>query len=117
MKSNVSLPKTPSLVKLSRSIEESFVRDFGFDQVETYPWVDKKSLEMFGVDFDNLYSLKNPIDTDKPYMRDDMDYVMINYVTKNCKFFDDFRMFDLGRIWSKKYDIKKENAKFANEFV
>lgn len=117
MKSEISLPKTPSLVKLSRSIEESFVRDFGFDQVETYPWVDKKSLEIFGVDFDNLYSLKNPIDTDKPYMRDDMDYVMINYVTKNCKFFDDFRMFDLGRIWSKKYDIKNENAKFANQFV
>lgn len=117
MKSNVVLPKTPSLVKLSRSIEESFVRDFGFDQVETYPWVDKKSLEMFGVDLNNLYGLKNPIDTDKPYLRDDIDYIMINYVTKNCKFFDDFRMFDLGRIWSKKYDIKNEKAKFANEFV
>jgi len=65
----------------------------------------------------NLYSLKNPIDTDKPYLRDDIDYIMINYVTKNCKFFDDFRMFDLGRIWSKKYDIKNEKAKFANEFV
>jgi hypothetical protein len=55
MKSEISLPKTSSLVKLSRAIEESFVRDFGFDQVETYPWVDKKSLEMFGVDFNNLY--------------------------------------------------------------
>jgi len=117
MKSEISLPKTSSLVKLSRAIEESFVRDFGFDQVETYPWVDKKSLEMFGVDFNNLYWLKNPIDTDKPYLRDDIDYIMINYVTKNCKFFDDFRMFDLGRIWSKKYDIKNEKAKFANEFV
>lgn len=117
MKSAISLPKTPSLVKLSRSIEESFVRDFGFDQVETYPWIDKKSLEMFDIDFDDLYSLKNPIDTDKPYMRDDMDYIMINYVTKNSKFFDEFKIFDIARIWSKKYDIKKENAKFANEFV
>ena len=117
MKSEISLPKTSSLVKLSRAIEESFVRDFGFDQVETYPWVDKKSLEMFGIDLNNLYWLKNPIDTDKPYLRDDIDYIMINYVTKNCKFFDDFRMFDLGRIWSKKYDIKNEKAKFANEFV
>lgn len=117
LKSDVSLPKTPSMVKLSRAIEESFVRDFGFDQVETYPWVDQKSLEIFGVDLSNLYGLKNPIDTDKPYLRDDIDYIMINYVTKNCKFFDDFRIFDLGRIWSKKYDIKNENAKFANEFV
>jgi len=117
LKSNVSLPKTPSMVKLSRIIEECFVRDFWFDQVETYPWVDKKTLDVFGVDLDNLYGLKNPIDTDKPYLRDSIDYIMINYVTKNCKFFDDFRLFDLGRIWSKKYDIKNENAKFANQFV
>ena len=117
LKSDVSLPKTPSMVKLSRAIEESFVRDFEFDQVETYPWVDQKSLEIFGVDLNNLYGLKNPIDTDKPYLRDDIDYIMINYVTKNCKFFDEFRLFDLGRIWSKKYDVKNEKAKFANEFV
>ncbi len=117
MKSDVSLPKTPSLVKLSRSIEESFVRDFGFDQVETYPRVDQKSLNLFGIDTTDLYWLKNPIDTDKPYLRDDMDYIMINYITKNSKFFDDFKIFDIGRIWSKKYDLQNETAKFANEFV
>jgi hypothetical protein len=61
--------------------------------------------------------LKNPIDTDKPYLRDDIDYIMINYVTKNCKFFDKFKLFDIGRIWSKKFDKKLEDAKFANQFV
>ena len=93
------------------------MRNCGFDQVETYPWADEKSLKLFDVDMSNLYGLKNPIDTDKPYLRDDIDYIMINYVTKNSKFFDDFKMFDIGRIWSKKHDIQNDNGKFADEFV
>jgi hypothetical protein len=35
----ISLHKTSSLVNLIRKIEETFVRNFEFDQVETYPWV------------------------------------------------------------------------------
>lgn len=117
MKSEISLPKTSSLTNLARNLEDCFVRDFWFDQVETYPWIDKKSLELFDVNFDELYSLKNPIDTDKPFLRDSMDYVLINYITKNSKFFDEFNVFDLGRIWSKKYDKQNDNWKFADEFV
>lgn len=117
MKSEITLPKTSSLTNLSRNLEDLFVKDFWFDQVETYPWIDGKSLELFGVNIDNLYSLKNPIDTDKPYLRDSMDYILINYVTKNSKFFDEFKIFDLWRIWSKKYDLQNNEAKFADEFV
>jgi phenylalanyl-tRNA synthetase beta subunit len=39
LQSGVSLPKTSSLVNLIRKIEELFVRDYKFNQVETYPWV------------------------------------------------------------------------------
>jgi phenylalanyl-tRNA synthetase beta subunit len=53
------------------------------------------------VDLGNLYTIKNPIDLDKPYLRDDLDYVLINYVSKNSKFFEDFKIFDIGRVWSK----------------
>lgn len=116
MQSEISLPETSVLTNLSRDMEDIFVKYFGFDQVETYPWVDKKSLDLFGVDTNNLYMIKNPIDTDKPYMRDDMDYVMINYIAKNSKFFDEFKIFDAGRVWSKKWDIDID-SKFADEFV
>jgi len=71
---------------------------------------------LFGVDFDTMYKLKNPIDTDKPWMRDDLDYVLIEYVSKNSKFFEDFKIFDIGRIWSKDFANQVE-SKFADEFV
>jgi hypothetical protein len=39
LKSEVALPKTSSLVDLVRDIEELFVKNYNFDQVETYPRV------------------------------------------------------------------------------
>jgi hypothetical protein len=39
LKAEVALPKTSSLVNLVRDIEENFVKNYKFDQVETYPWV------------------------------------------------------------------------------
>jgi phenylalanyl-tRNA synthetase beta subunit len=65
-------------------------------------------MELFDVKLENLYQFKNPIDLDKPYMRDNLDYILINYVTKNSKFFDEFRIFDIGRVWSKLWNNKKE---------
>jgi len=116
LSSVVELPKTSPLVNLIRKVEEVCVRNYKFDQVESYPRVWGKNLELFGVDFDTMYKLKNPIDTDKPWMRDDLDYVLIEYVSKNSKFFEDFKIFDIGRIWSKDFANQVE-SKFADEFV
>ncbi|HRX63834.1 MAG TPA: phenylalanine--tRNA ligase subunit beta [Candidatus Absconditabacterales bacterium] len=116
LSSVVELPKTSPLVNLIRKVEEVCVRNYKFDQVESYPRVGGKNLELFGVDFDTMYKLKNPIDTDKPWMRDDLDYVLIEYVSKNSKFFEDFKIFDIGRIWSKDFANQVE-SKFADEFV
>jgi phenylalanyl-tRNA synthetase beta chain len=116
LQSDVSLPKTYSLVNLIRKMEETFVRNYKFDQVETYPRVGWKNLELFDVNLDNLYNFKNPIDLDKPYMRDNLDYILINYVTKNSKFFDDFKIFDIGRVRSKLWN-NNSVWKFADELV
>ncbi len=116
LQSDISLPKTSSLVNLIRKMEESFVRNYRFDQVETYPRVGWKNLELFDVNLESLYHFKNPIDLDKPYMRDNLDYILINYVSKNSKFFDEFKIFDIGRVWSKSWNDKKE-WKFADELI
>jgi phenylalanyl-tRNA synthetase beta subunit len=50
-----------------------------------------------------MYNLKNPIDTDRPYMRNDLDYILVNYIAKNSKFFENFKIFDIGRIRSKQF--------------
>jgi phenylalanyl-tRNA synthetase beta subunit len=64
-----------------------------------------------------MYRLKNPIDLEKPYMRNNLDYILINYIAKNSKFFEDFKIFDIGRVWSKNFAKNDIKSKFADEFV
>lgn len=117
IKSDVVLPKTSSLVNLVRELEEIFVRDFNFNQVETYPWIWKSDLEDFDVNLENLYKIKNPIDSDKPYLRSDLDNILTNYIYKNSKFFDNFKIFDIGKVWNKWNAKNNLESRFANDVV
>ena len=117
LRSEVALSNTSSLVDLVRNFEEAFVKNYKFDQVETYPRVWGKNLDIFDVDLSNMYKLKNPIDLEKPYMRNNLDYILINYIAKNSKFFEEFKIFDIGRVWSKDFAKNWIKSKFADEFV
>ncbi|MEI8091303.1 MAG: hypothetical protein WCG98_03490 [bacterium] len=48
-----------------------------------------------------LYWLQNPINPETPYLRDEMTYGLLNHVVKNHKFFDEFTLFDIGKVWKK----------------
>lgn len=63
--------------------------------------------------------LQNPVNPEAPYMRDDLIYGLLNHTAKNSKFFDNFKIFDIGKIWNKT-DMKnavKGKSKFASDFV
>ncbi len=105
-------------VELMRTLEDLFVQDFCFDQTETYPWTSAKLLQQFGTNPEQCYSLQNPVNIDTPYLRDNMIYNLLGYAAKNSKFFDSFRIFDIGNIWYKDLEKKpKEHQTYANSFV
>jgi phenylalanyl-tRNA synthetase beta subunit len=85
---------------------------------------------LFGVNKDNLYSLQNPVNPEAPYMRDSMVYNLLSFVAKNSKFFDEIKMFDIGRVRNKKEipaasnnpyrtsaGMTSEDEKYASSFV
>lgn len=108
-------------VSIQRKLEDIVVKNLNFDQVETYPRISEKTVSLFGINKDNLYSLQNPVNPEAPYMRDSMIYNLLSFVSKNSKFFDEFKMFDIGRIrnkweiWNEKWEI--EDEKYASSFV
>lgn len=108
-------PYTP-YVTIQRKLEDILVRNSWANQVETYPRIGEKILKEFGKDKDICYELQNPVNPDVPYMRDDMVYGLLWHTAKNSKFFDSFSLFDIGKVWKKWSDSKKE-GKFASEFV
>lgn len=113
----VYMPYTP-YVALQRQLEDILVRSIGCDQVETYPWIGEKIVETFGKDKKILYMLQNPVNPEAPYMRDDMIYGLLAHTVKNSKFFDSFKIFDIGKVWTKGEGTReKGQGKFASEFV
>lgn len=63
-----------------------------------------------------MYMLQNPVNPEAPYMRDDLIYGLLTYTARNSKFFDNFKLFDIGNIRSKT-EKSSEKGEFASSFV
>lgn len=103
-------------VSVQRKIEDILVRNFACNQVETYPRVSEKILKDFGRKPEHCYLLQNPTHLESPYMRDSMIYNLLAHTAKNSKFFDTFKMFDIGKVWRQDSSSKREWS-FASAFV
>lgn len=110
-------PYTP-YVEIQRKIEDILVRNVGCDQTETYPRISEKALGELGRNKEHMYMLQNPVNPEAPYMRDDMVYGLLAHTAKNSKFFDEFKIFDIGKIRMKGQGTsEKGQEKFASDFV
>jgi len=116
-------------IAIQRKIEDILVRNIGCNQVETYPWLSEKIVKDLWIS-DKLYKLQNPVNPEAPYLRGDMFPELLSYVAKNCKFFDEFKIFDIGKVWNT-FETKEKrneelwlnipeqlkNGNFASNFV
>ncbi len=107
----------PSDIALVRTIEETLVKERKYNQIETYPWIGEKQCELFAVEKDNLYSLQNPIDVQFPYLRDSMVYGLLQAIGKNGKFFENIKIFDIGKVWKKSEHSSESSSKYAIDSI
>ena len=103
-------------VSIQRKVEDVLVRNFACNQTETYPRISEKTIQEFAKDKNNFYSLQNPTSPDAPYLRDDMVYGLLAYTAKNSKFFDQFKIFDIGKV-RMKWKAAKPWALFASDSI
>ncbi len=103
-------------VALQRNLEDILVRTIGCNQTETYPRISEKTLQEFWKQPEQMYMLQNPVNPEAPYMRDDLIYGLLTYTARNSKFFDNFKLFDIGNIRSKT-EKSSEKGEFASSFV
>lgn len=96
-------------VKVLRTVEQTMIEIFKFNQLETYPRVSKSQIEQFENDADNLYTLQNPLNPEFPYLRDSMLYNLLTIASKSSKFFDQFKIFDIGKVWKKGTPLQSHN--------
>lgn len=104
-------------VKTIRLLEDILVRNLWLQQTESYPWIGKKIAEQFWFSLADLYSLKNPITLDAPYLRPTLVTWLLPYIAKNCKFFDSFGLFDIWSVWERKHTSSETSLHYASEFT
>lgn len=104
-------------VEILRKVEELMIDNFKFDEIETYPWVSEAQIQQLGSDPQWLYALQNPLNPEFPLLRDQMLYNLLTISSKNSKFFDQFRIFDIGKVWKKweKKDAQALDQRYAEE--
>jgi phenylalanyl-tRNA synthetase beta chain len=84
--------------RTQRYIEQALVRQ-QFSQIETYPRCSQQQILDLWIGLEDCYLIKNPIDTNQPYLRPTMLWSMLGAVAKNILTFESMKLFDTGKIW------------------
>lgn len=100
----------PNDVQVIRNIENTLSEKKYYTQIETYPWAEEALMDQFS-QLPNmpenakkqLLTLKNPLSPETKNLRNSMFYNLFSYAKKNHKFYDDFMLYDIGKIRSESF--------------
>jgi phenylalanyl-tRNA synthetase beta chain len=83
----------------------------GFTEVSNYSFISDADAAMFGYSTDKLLQVANPIIADQKYMRPALLPGIRRNLADNSRYFTDFRLFEIGRAYSKSADgVPKERT-------
>ncbi|MCX8124126.1 MAG: phenylalanine--tRNA ligase subunit beta [Spirochaetes bacterium] len=123
-----NIPEQPPLVPCappSRNIKRTFerdiksilVNDFHMTEVSNYSFVGEALLNKLQLNEDKELKLKNPLSKEQDRLRRSLIPNLIVNITTNQRFFDDFRIFELGRVYLKEdrlsNDLATENTRVS----
>lgn len=85
-------------------IIKNFFAGQGFNEVYNYSFVGENDLEIFGVDEKEnnfrFFELENPLSPDLKFLRPLLIFNMLRAASLNLKNYDEFRLFEIGKIFS-----------------
>ena len=88
-------------ILLERRIKEYLAERCGFYEIYTYPWIEEKYIQVAGVDMNKSLKLATPPAPDLAYLRSSLIPGMIEAISKNLRYYDEFRLFDYEEVYEK----------------
>ncbi|MBZ5490539.1 MAG: phenylalanine--tRNA ligase subunit beta [Acidobacteriia bacterium] len=76
----------------------------GFTEVSNYSFISEVDAAIFPSWTGRLLQVANPIVAEQKYMRPSLLHGILRNLTNNSRFFTDFRLFEIGRVYSKGND-------------
>ncbi len=101
------VPYTPQ-VQMRRSLEELMIQKMRFVQMETYPWIRSRWIDMLGIDTSSLYEMTNGLNPERKYLRPTMIWSLLEVIEKNAPFFDAIKICDIGNVWAKELESMEQ---------
>ena len=88
-------------VLLERRIKEYLAERCGFYEIFTYPWIEEKYIKAAGINMDKSLKLATPPAPDLAYLRSSLIPGMLEAISKNLRYYDEFRLFDYEEVYEK----------------
>lgn len=106
-------------VILERRIKEYLSVRCGFNEIFTYPWVDIKYINAASIDTNNLVKLATPPSPEEAYLRSSLVPGMLESISKNLRYFDSFKMYEMAQVFEKVFimsQVKMKHYQFIRNF-
>jgi phenylalanyl-tRNA synthetase beta chain len=97
----LAAPVARNLVHEQHSDLRSILTGQGFTEVSNYSFISDADAETFGYRPASLLQVANPIIAEQKYMRPSLLPAIRRNLSDNSRFFNDFRLFEIGREYSK----------------
>jgi len=83
----------------------------GFNEVYNYSFIGEKNVssKIYLTDINILVELRNPLAEDKKYLRPSLIFNLLKNASDNFRYFDNVRIFEIGKIFYWNKEIKEEN--------
>ncbi len=88
-------------ILLERRIREYLSFRCGFDEIITYPWVEEKYIDVVGLDKSKMVRLATPPSPDTAYLRSSLIPGILDAISKNLRYFDDFKIYEMAECYEK----------------
>lgn len=103
----ISLPERSESVYWENVLKD-YLNYFSFTEVYNYSFIGEEDVQNFG--FKNLIEISNPLSAKQKYLRPCLLPNLLKNVRENLKYFSEFKIFEIGKVYfkDKKGKIKEE---------
>ena len=88
-------------VLLERRLKDYLSTRCAFNEIYTYPWIDVKYVNAAKIDLSNAVRLATPPSPEQVNLRMSLIPGMLEAISKNLRYFDEFRLFEMAQVFEK----------------
>ena len=88
-------------VLLETRIKEYLSNRCGFYEIFTYPWINEKYIDAASLNKEDSIKLATPPSPEEAYLRSSLVPGMLEAISKNLRYFDSFKMFEMTQVFIK----------------